>query len=247
MGAKNKLIISVTAALILVLVAASFYFFILKPSKPEIGIETAPQGWSKVQDLKVAEDAVGVQYQGNGTIGNAIAAFKAEMMQAGWIHVRDETPQDGFSFAVLKKNDYEATIIAVATSPNKVIVSIVIAKPKTDIAKEPSPPKDDVEGEDLAEIPRFPGSIRITYESSVSVSVSVSIEYLTPANMTTVTEFYASELLARGWAIEGMTFSGNKTEIYATKPKGGFVTVNIENSKDYDGYTNIELLFNPYN
>ncbi len=242
MATKNKLIISTTAVLILVVVVASFYFFILKPSsKPEIGI-SVPQGWSKVQDLNVAEDALGVQYQGTGTIEDARATFRNEMIKAGWSYVRDETPQKGFSFAVLKKNGYEATIMAVETEPNKIVISIVAAKSKGDLAKELAPPKDDVDGEDLADVPRFTGSIRITYENYSDVS----IKYLTSANITVVTDFYASELPAKGWKLEGMTASDKKAEIYATKMKRGFVTVNIENSKDYDGYTSIEVLFNPY-
>lgn len=244
MGTKNKLIISTVAVLILVVVVASFYFFVLKPSsKPEIGIKNMPQGWSKVQDLNVAEDAFGVQYQGTGTVEDAIAAFEAEMIKAGWSHVRDETRQEGFSFSVLKKEGYEATIMAVAIAPNKVIISIIAAKSKEDLPKEPELPKEDVEGEDLKDVPRFAGSIRTTYEN---YSESVSIEYLTSANITTVTEHYATELPAKGWTLEGMTVDDNKTAIYATKMKWGFVTVNIEKSTYYDGYTHIDVLFIPH-
>ncbi len=243
MGTKNKLIISTVAVLILVVVVASFYFFILKPSsKPEISIGNVPQGWSKVQDLNVATDALGVQYQGTGTIEDAISAFKNEMTKVGWSHVRDETPQEGFSFSVLKKDGYETTIMAVETEPNKIIVSIVATKSKEAPLKEPELPKEDVEGEDLIDVPRFSGSIRIAYEP---YSESVSIAYLTSANITTVTEFYAVKLPTNGWALEGMTAEGKKTEIYATKMKRGFVTINIENSKDYNGYVNIEVVFTP--
>lgn len=240
MGTKNKVVMAITAVLILLVVAVSFYFLILKPSsRPEIGI-SAPQGWSKIQDLNVAEDASGVQYQGTGTIEDALATFKAEMLKAGWSHVRDETLQEGFTFSVLKKNGYEATIMAVETEPNRIIVSIVAAKSKQESLKELELPKEDVEGEDLTYVPRFPGSIRIAYEN---YSESVFIEYLAAANIITVTEYYAIELPAKGWVLEGMTVYDNRTEIYATKMKLGFVTVEIESSKDYDGYTHIGVLF----
>lgn len=243
MGAKNKVVMAITAVLILFVVAVSFYFLILKPSsRPEIGI-SAPQGWSKIQDLNVAEDSSGVQYQGTGTIEDAVAAFNAEMLKAGWSHVRDENLQKGFTFSVLEKNGYEATIMAVETEPNKIIVSIVVAKSKQELPKELEPPKADVEGEDLTYVPRFPSSIRIAYEN---YSESVFIEYLAPANITTVTEYYVIELQAMGWALEGMTVYDNKTEIYAAKTKWGFVTVEIEISKYYDGYTQIDVSFTLY-
>jgi len=244
MGTKNKRRILTVAVFILIVAVASFYFFILKPSlKPEIGMKNVPQGWSKVQDLNVAEDALGIQYRGTGKIEDAIAAFKTEMIKAGWSHVRDETPQEGFSFSVLKKNGYEATIMALETEPNKIIVSIVATKSREEPLKEPELPKEDVEGEDLIDVPRFSGSIRITYEN---YSESVSIKYLTSANITTVTEFYAVKLPTNGWTLEGMTAEGKKTEIYATKMKRGIVTINIGNSNEYNGYVNIEVVFTPY-
>lgn len=243
MVTKNKLIMSTTAVLIVVVVVASFYFFILKPSsKPEIGI-SAPQGWSKVQYLNVAEDALGVQYQGTGTIEDAIAAFRTEMIKAGWSQVRDETPQNGFTFSVLKKNGYEATIMAAETEPSKIIVSIVVAKSKEETPKELELPKEDVAGGDLTDVPRFPSSVRTIYEN---YSESISIEYLASANITAVTEYYAIELPANGWVFEGMVVGGIKTEIYATKMKRGSVTINIENSDGYNGYVNIEVIFMPY-
>ncbi|MEM2080791.1 MAG: hypothetical protein QXP44_06415 [Candidatus Bathyarchaeia archaeon] len=243
MVAKNKLIMSTTAVLIVVVIVASFYFFILKPSsKPEIGI-SAPQGWSKLQDLNVAEGALGVQYQGTGTIEDAIVAFRTELIKAGWSHVRDETPQKGFTFSVLEKNDYEATIMVVETEPNKIIASIVVAKSKEETPKELELPKEDVAGEDLTDVPRFPSSVRTIYEN---YSESVSIEYLASANITAVTEYYAIELPANGWVLEGMVVGGIKTEIYAAKMERGFVTINIEDSDGYNGYVNVEVIFTPY-
>ncbi|MGB9841275.1 MAG: hypothetical protein ACPLKZ_00965 [Candidatus Bathyarchaeales archaeon] len=240
MGTKSKVVIAITAVLILFVVAVSFYFLILKSSsRPEIGI-SAPQGWSKIQELNVAKDASGVQYQGTGTIEDAIATFKAEMLKAGWSHVRDETLQEGFTFSVLEKNGYEATIMAVETEPNRIIVSIVAAKSKQEALKELELPKEDVEGEDLTDVPRFPGSIRIAYESC---SESVYIEYLTSANVTAITEYYATELPAKGWALEGLTACDDKTEICAIKVKMGFVTVEIEGSNYYEDYARISVLF----
>ncbi|MEM4733359.1 MAG: hypothetical protein QXD70_02395, partial [Candidatus Bathyarchaeia archaeon] len=119
-----------------------------------------------------------------------------------------------------------------------IIVTIVAAISKQEIPKKLELPKEDVKGEDFIDVPRFPGSVRINYENC---SESVSVKYLASANITAVTEYYVIELPAKGWALEGMTVGGNKTEIYATKMKLGYVVVEIESSNN--GFTYIDILF----
>lgn len=70
-------------------------------------------------------------------------------MKTGRSHVKDETPEEEFSFSFLKKNNYKATITAVETEHRKIIISIAVANSREDLLKESTLPKVDVENEDL--------------------------------------------------------------------------------------------------
>ncbi len=231
----NRQIILIVIA-VLILASVFFYFFI---SKPKIELGSVPSGWGKVKDLKVERDALGIQYKGTGTIEEAISAFKAEMTKVGWTHLRDEIPEEGFSFSVLRKDGYEATVFAVRTEEGVTTVTIVAGKLREEPAKKPEVPKEDVEGEDMTDVHRYQGAVIISYESSPR---STSIEYLTSENVSTVADFYATQLPANGWTLEGMMIEEQKAEITATKTKRGLLTISIETSKDYDDYTNVEVV-----
>jgi len=78
---KKILIAAVIAGL--VLAGAAFYFLTLKPVRPEMDFGRVPAGWSRIQDLSPKEDVWGAQYQGTGTLEDALTAFKTEMEKAG--------------------------------------------------------------------------------------------------------------------------------------------------------------------
>lgn len=229
----NKQIIFIVIA-VLILASVFFYFFTFK-LRPKMDFGGVPLGWSKIQDLRPKKNVWGIQYQGTGTLEDALTTFKTEMEKAGWVHVIDENYS-----SLLKKDNFEAVIFASRVEPNTITVVILAAEAREQPSVgKPEIPTKDIDGEDITDVPRYPGSVRIWYESLFQ---DISIEYLTSENVSTVADFYTTQLPANGWRLKGMTTEEQKTEITATKTKRGLLTISIETSKDYEGYTNVEVV-----
>lgn len=114
------------------------------------------------------------------------------------------------------------------------------------------PPTLDVGGEDISDIPRYTGSVRIFYGSVPGVSGSIIVEYLTSASADTVADFYEEQLPANGWESPldtetmrqfGLTYRyvGQAVE----KEGRGIVVITLTDSEEYPGYTDINIVFNP--
>ena len=114
----------------------------------------------------------------------------------------------------------------------------------------PGVPKLDVAGEDISDVPRYPGSIRVYY-GPVSDTGIIVVEYLTSASVDTVMNFYEAQLPTDGWVSpideEEMQMFGLSYR-YAGQgvEKGEQQTiVLVRDSSDYSGYTNINITFGP--
>ena len=60
------------------------------------------------------------------------------------------------------------------------------------------PPTSDVAGEDISDVPRYPGSVRTAY-----LGDGTMLWYVTSASVDEVLAFYEKELPANGWTVLG--------------------------------------------
>lgn len=79
-----------------------------------------------------------------------------------------------------------------------------------------SMPASDVIGEDLADVPRFPDSIRTSYEKQTADVVN--LEYMAKASQDQILKFYKDQLPARGWLLRAedptsLSFSNDNADL----------------------------------
>jgi hypothetical protein len=72
-------------------------------------------------------------------------------------------------------------------------------------------PAADVAGEDLARLPRYPGSVRTEYEISRDDRVRrAAVEYLADATLDDVRSFYQGVMAEHGWERADIAYSGGE-------------------------------------
>lgn len=109
-------------------------------------------------------------------------------------------------------------------------------------------PTADVSGEDIPDVSRYPGSVRIYY-GPVPGTEMVVVEYLTSASIETVSDFYEAQLPADGWQLPGgeeMIEGLGLNYIYVGQglvKEGQQTIVLVRDSTDYPGYTDINITF----
>ncbi|TET84034.1 MAG: hypothetical protein E3J36_02475 [Candidatus Nealsonbacteria bacterium] len=115
----------------------------------------------------------------------------------------------------------------------------------------PEAPTSDVAGQDISDIPRYPGSVRIHY-GPVSMDPDVIvIVYLTSESVDTVADFYETQLPANGW--ESLLDAETMEEFGLTYryvgqgllKEGRQTIVLVRASEDYSGYTDINITVGP--
>ncbi len=115
--------------------------------------------------------------------------------------------------------------------------------------KEVQTPKLDVAGEDIQDVPRYPGSARIYYGPMPGIPNAITVVYVTSASIDTVADFYETELPVNGWKSEvpdevmaqsglvyryvGQTVIKERQEVF----------IFVQDSPDYSGYTEINISF----
>lgn len=103
------------------------------------------------------------------------------------------------------------------------------------------PPTEDVPGEDLADVPRFPDSVR-TYYSGDDWSFRF-IDYLTEASLEDIVSFYESQLPDHGWTINySEPYWDDEWEIDAEK-NGAWLRIEVTPSWNYRGYNEIWIMY----
>ena len=111
-------------------------------------------------------------------------------------------------------------------------------------------PTSDIAGEEISDVPRYPGSVRVYYGPVPNTNIIVT-EYLTSAGIDTVSDFYEAQLPANGWVSptdEELMKEFGLTYIYVGQgvEKGEHQTiVLVRDSSDYSEYTNINITFGP--
>jgi len=110
---------------------------------------------------------------------------------------------------------------------------------KVSQAARPTMPAEDVPGEDLSELPRYPGSIRVEHlNEDLGGIVATEVEYLTLANLDSVRKFYRDVFRTEDWNVTDVGFSEGAWEFYVIKserevfvkiePYGDLVEIDLE-------------------
>lgn len=110
-------------------------------------------------------------------------------------------------------------------------------------------PKLDVAGEDIQDIPRYPGSVRVYYAPMPGIPNAIIVVYVTSASIDTVADFYETELPAKGWESESSAelmeeFGLTYMYVGQTVVKEDWdAFVLVRDSSDYSGYTEVNISF----
>lgn len=211
--------VAVVLAVAVVAVGAVVYFYLLQPG---IDVCPVPSGWERTNETKLDGGDAGVRYVSSGSPEKALATFQASMEEAGWSHLGGSL-QDNF-FAEFVRGAEQATVFAVGDGPDiSVYVLVSDALPVTETGK-PGVSIGEVDGNDLVDVPRYPDSVRTSYEDSPQ---ELMLEYLAHASVATVADFYAGRLPQEGWVIQAMTVDAGAAHIIGTRPGRGILTMNI--------------------
>lgn len=115
----------------------------------------------------------------------------------------------------------------------------------------PEGPTSDVAGQDISDIPRYPGSVRTHYVPIPMDPDLIAIVYSTSASVDTVSDFYETQLPANGWEspldAEMMEEFG-LTYRYVGQgllKEGRQTIVLVGASEEYSGYTDISITVGP--
>lgn len=68
-------------------------------------------------------------------------------------------------------------------------------------------PAMDVPGEDIVDLPRYPGAVRVEYRQSTAEQLLLTeVEYVVAAPLDTVRDFYREIFYAQGWSVADLGF-----------------------------------------
>jgi len=68
-------------------------------------------------------------------------------------------------------------------------------------------PAMDVPGEDIADLPRYPGAVRVEYRQSTAEQLLLTeVEYVVAAPLDTVRDFYRDLFYVQGWSVADLGF-----------------------------------------
>jgi hypothetical protein len=79
-------------------------------------------------------------------------------------------------------------------------------------------PSEDLPGEDIPGMKRYPGAVRVKYESHLLGEKRVSeVGYLTEGRVFDASRFYRQRLGEKGWSFEGQDFDGGELVLRARR------------------------------
>ncbi len=201
-------------------------------------------------------------YIGSGTAENALNVFELAAIEAGWTRIEGEAeipangiPGFGIADAIITgaifEKGSEELIIHIMEAQDQVTVTVIVGPKKAPqvpveeiIPEVTGPPTSDVKGEDISDLPRYPGSIRVNYwrMSFGDGGEKLTVIYVTSASIDEVLSFYQKELPVNGWVdiTEGQV---EDTFMLMGHKEGANVKISIYlGDIDYPGHTLIALI-----
>jgi hypothetical protein len=198
-----------------------------------------------------------VQYTGSGTADEALTSFKQSAEDSGWSERGTITVLGKWSGAGFEKDD-EILVFHAAESDGEVTVTVVHGPKdvlgsngatettdRTDTTEETdteeTPPETDVQGSDISDVPRYPGSVRTEYaRKETDTETEVVVGYLAEATFQEVSDFYDDALPSNGWTIQERIETDEAEGRVATKDSKK-LEMYWENNSDYEGYLDIRI------
>lgn len=122
---------------------------------------------------------------------------------------------------VIYWTSYKANKIAnSAIDASKKSQTALTAEPSSSVSNIKTPvalPATDSDGEDLTDVPRYPDSIRTSFDKNDDSSV-VNLEYVAKENGSKILDFYKKTLVENGWILRAedpsaLSFSGQAADL----------------------------------
>lgn len=201
------------------------------------------------------EGASVTMYSGPGPASEALAAFREAAESAGWEPVSEGGGQISvmggrFAGSGFEKGD-RMLVVQVTEVAGRVTAAVVETSgearggPSAQTAPREAPgvpPESDVEGEDLEDVPRFPGSVRTQYTYlEKGDERGAEIGYLAEAACGEVLDYYESRLPDRGWTVRFRARQEGERQIGAEK-EGETLWIVCGSSEEHEGHVDVMVL-----
>lgn len=109
-------------------------------------------------------------------------------------------------------------------------------------ARDPVLPDEDVEGADIEDLPRYPGSVRIEYiRQDQGELIWTEAEFLTAASLDEVREFYRDTFREQDWSVNDIEFrqqswiffvvKGEREVFVELSTRGDIVEIDLEQTE----------------
>jgi len=211
---------------------------------------TVPSGFTKLPLIEHEYEGVTItQYMGSGTVADAASSFKAAFRAAGWTFMGEGVVAAGYTGTGFEKGN-EIAVIYTIQAGDQVTVMVIIGPKEVEEApeeerkevtpEEVGPPTSDVPGEDIPDVPRYPGSVRTDY---LSVGGMTEVSYITSASFDEVVDFYEEKLPANGWdiIISGLQIDEEEQRFWSLVASKGdkSLSMGCELHGEYPDYTSV--------
>jgi hypothetical protein len=119
----------------------------------------------------------------------------------------------------MKTDQTQLMIAAIVTVPAVVIsflagLSLGLPEIPPEIPPVDAVPVEDLPGSDVPGLPRYPGAVRVKYESHLLGDVHVSeVGYVAEGRVHEVGSFYRQRLDENGWSFEGSDFDMGELDL----------------------------------
>jgi hypothetical protein len=230
-------------------------------SNGDPGVDDIPSEYEETRSINIGNDISLTQYEVETQDSSQVLNDLQQTAEnEGWeVMANWEGDFAGYEVGVaLEKDDQFMAINTAVNDGNTTATVITGSKEAADVAgmnddgttsqvteeESDAPPTTDVDGQDFADAPRYPDSVRIDYASLTTGSDvdQEEVYYLTSDNPEDVKSFYENELEAQGWEniqSQMLTEKGD-VRIYVTATKGSkTLELGTQPSSDYDGMTEI--------
>ncbi|NLE96351.1 MAG: hypothetical protein GX600_11870 [Dehalococcoidia bacterium] len=223
----------VVVLLLLVAAGVVVYLYLLKPG---IDICPTPPGWDQAKEVKLDDGGSGAVYTSSGVPDKVLATFQDSLEGAGWSHVSGDLQED--LFAEFARGADHASVVAAGDGSEVVVYVFVSDASAFKEVETTEAPIGEVSGEDITDVPRFPGSIRVTCEAGPEERL---VEYIASADVAEVVAFYGDRLGEGGWTVQAVMADTGSNQIVATKPGRGILTIDVTAEGTSTGETRIAI------
>lgn len=221
-----------------------------------IGGLAIPSGFSETSAPSIGGAEIKI-YTGSGSGDEIAEQFRQAAIDAGWDVVGEQRAIFGgqYTGTAFEKGDELLLIQTIQTDDSVTVTAIIVPddadeaiddEAPEDTGDDRTPPTEDVDGNDIEEIPRYPGSVRTSYgRFEAGGEETTMVSYLVEATTEELFEFYQDELEALGWD-EVYTYQYNGSGQLQAWDENTAGIVTIEPHGSFEGYIAIGITYAVY-